>query len=59
MQARSLMLPLRPVLSKRKWAFDGRDPIGDKGDAAVRLLKEDETLCKTLVKRIEDHKAAG
>mgnify|MGYP000660173023 CR=1 FL=1 len=47
------------IEKKGSWLSMDGTQLGQGRDAAVRLLKEDETLCKTLVKRIEDHKAAG
>ena len=47
------------IEKKGSWLSMDGTQLGQGRDAAVRLLKEDETLCKTLVKRIEDHKAAS
>ena len=47
------------IEKKGSWLSMDGTQLGQGRDAAVRLLKEDETLCKALVKRIEDHKAAG
>ena len=47
------------IEKKGSWLSMDGTQLGQGRDAAVRLLKEDVTLCKTLVKRIEDHKAAS
>ena len=47
------------IEKKGSWLSMDGTQLGQGRDAAVRLLKEDVTLRKTLVKRIEDHKAAS
>ena len=47
------------IEKKGSWLSMDGTQLGQGRDAAVRLLKEDEALCTALVKRIEDHKAAG
>ena len=47
------------IEKKGSWLSMDGTQLGQGRDAAVRLLKEDDALCASLVKRIEENEATG